>query len=290
MELEVRVPGSCGELLQGFLGDTPVLLTCPIDRYSTVRVRPGKGQLFGGGSKAQTAFLLARKRLQLRAFPYDFYLTSELPQGKGMASSSADIGAVLAAVQLISKNELSEESIFQLATTIEPTDPVFCQGLTLAAYRSGVIYQQFFAVPPLQILAFENGQPVDTLSFQQQYDLHWQRAGKEICQQFWQAVHSLTEPLTAEKLAAAATISSQLQAALFSKRGLLPFWQQAKAGGALGINLAHSGSVVGLLFSLDYPAAALESLKNKLLRRFPEYSYLSGFHLQSGGIFVRRKE
>lgn len=41
MELIVRVPGSCGEVMQGFWQGRPFLVTCPIDRYSTVVVRPG---------------------------------------------------------------------------------------------------------------------------------------------------------------------------------------------------------------------------------------------------------
>ena len=52
MELIVRVPGSCGEVMQGFWQGRPFLVTCPIDRYSTVVVRPGTGRLVGGGAKA----------------------------------------------------------------------------------------------------------------------------------------------------------------------------------------------------------------------------------------------
>lgn len=48
MELIVRVPGSCGEVMQGFWQGRPFLVTCPIDRYSTVVVLPGTGRLVGG--------------------------------------------------------------------------------------------------------------------------------------------------------------------------------------------------------------------------------------------------
>ncbi len=33
MELIVRVPGSCGEIMQGYWQGEPFLVTCPIDRY-----------------------------------------------------------------------------------------------------------------------------------------------------------------------------------------------------------------------------------------------------------------
>lgn len=101
MELTVRVPGSCGEVMQGIWQDEPFLITCPIDRYSTVVVRPGRGRLLGGGEKARRALDLGRTYCRCQDLPYDFFLTSDLPQGKGMASSSADICAVLAAVSAV---------------------------------------------------------------------------------------------------------------------------------------------------------------------------------------------
>ena len=55
MELIVRVPGSCGEVMQGFWQGRPFLVTCPIDRYSTVVVRPGTKPDF-------PAFLRAARR------------------------------------------------------------------------------------------------------------------------------------------------------------------------------------------------------------------------------------
>ena len=60
MELIVRVPGSCGEVMQGFWQGRPFLVTCPIDRYGTVVVRPGTGRLVGGGAKACRALALGQ--------------------------------------------------------------------------------------------------------------------------------------------------------------------------------------------------------------------------------------
>jgi len=38
MVIRVKVPGSCGELLQGTKNGKPFLLTCPINQYSTVLI------------------------------------------------------------------------------------------------------------------------------------------------------------------------------------------------------------------------------------------------------------
>ena len=98
MELIVRVPGSCGEVMQGFWQGRPFLVTCPIDRYSTVVVRPGTGQLVGGGAKARRALALGQAYCRCDSLAHDFFLTSELPPGMGMAVSSVDRCSVLAAV------------------------------------------------------------------------------------------------------------------------------------------------------------------------------------------------
>ena len=290
MELVIRVPGSCGELLQGFCGQEPLLLTCPIDCYSTVRVRPGQGRLVGGGPKAKKAFQLAKDYVQAQDLPYDFYLSSDLAKGKGMASSSADIAAVIAAVAAVTKYMLSEKIICKLATRIEPTDSVFCRGLTLFQYRSGKILRQFSPTPLLKILAFDGGGRVDTLPFQAAYDAAWQKASPLVRTRFFQALQLLDQPLTRENLAQAATISSTIQAELFSKTSLRPFLTGYKKWGALGVNIAHSGSVVGLLFSPEWPDMALRKLAGKITAVFPAYQYLKVFHLQSGGIWLQRKE
>ena len=111
MELIVRVPGSCGEVMQGFWQGRPFLVTCPIDRYSTVVVCPGTGRLVGGGAKARRALALGQAYCRCDSLAHDFFLTSELPPGKGMASSSADICAVLAAVAAVNQVHLSEGDI-----------------------------------------------------------------------------------------------------------------------------------------------------------------------------------
>ena len=34
MNFSIKIPGSCGELVQGMINDVPFLVTCPIDMYA----------------------------------------------------------------------------------------------------------------------------------------------------------------------------------------------------------------------------------------------------------------
>ena len=94
MRIEVKVPGSCGELVQGTAAGVPFLVTCPVNLYTRLILASGERRLAGFGSKAQMALERTLDYLGVKAFPFDMTLQSQLPCGKGMASSSADIAAV----------------------------------------------------------------------------------------------------------------------------------------------------------------------------------------------------
>ena len=119
------MPGSCGELVQGTKEGVPFLVTCPIDLYTTVTVTDGVGQRQGFGAKSHAAFRRILDYLGEEVFPCDMTLASELPIGKGMASSSADIAAVCFAAAAALGKELTAAEVSRIAAGIEPTDGVF---------------------------------------------------------------------------------------------------------------------------------------------------------------------
>ena len=133
LDVTVRVPGSCGELLQGWHHGEPFLVTCPIARYTTVRAAASLQGLIGLGEKARCALQLYLREAGIEKFPFGMQLTSELPRGKGMASSSADIAAVLAAASQALGQPLAPEAILHLAVQVEPTDAVFLPGIVCPA-------------------------------------------------------------------------------------------------------------------------------------------------------------
>jgi len=103
MKVAVKMRGTCGEFAQGFFRGEPVLITCPIEKFSTAIVSDEFCGVEGLGSKSRTILGNVLKIFGVREFKFGGRLTSELPRGKGMASSSADMAAVAQAVAL-SKN------------------------------------------------------------------------------------------------------------------------------------------------------------------------------------------
>ena len=286
MELIVRVPGSCGEVMQGFWQGRPFLVTCPIDRYSTVVVRPGTGRLVGGGAKARRALTLGKAYCRCDSLAHDFFLTSELPPGKGMASSSADICAVLAAVAAVNQGHLSEGNIGRLAASIEPTDGVFCQGLAVIQPETGELLHVFPHVPTLAIAIFDAGGTVDTVAFHQARP---DRARPDAAALFlgWQL---LSSSLTDRQIGQAATLSALANQPWLPKPDFPAFLRAARRHPVVaGVNVAHSGTVAGVFFCQSASQADREGVISSLSRQFPLWTYTETVHLRSGGISIENR-
>lgn len=278
MDFCVRVPGSCGELLQGWHRGEPFLVTCPIARYTTVEVSSAFQGREGLGEKAERAFSMILSCLGVQEFPYGLRLRSELPQGKGMASSSADIAAVVAAVSYALHRPLTPRQILALAVQIEPTDATFLPGIVCLNQVNGRILAVYDHLPYLPVSIFDTGGTIATADF---YRLNAQK--KE--ERDWSDV--LLRLQQGERgLAAAAVQSALWQEKFLPKRCLRPLLEEAKTLGALGITAAHSGTVLGVLWPLSMTKAQILSGVSRLRCFLPQLAYLGTTAMCSGGIEI----
>jgi L-threonine kinase len=130
MDIKVRAPGACGELVQGTIDGQPFLITCPVDMYTEVGVSADATCTANKDDKQQAAIKRTLEFLKVPGY-YKAVVKSELPVGKGMASSSADISACCQAVALKTGKCLSADEIADIALAIEPTDGIFYPGIML---------------------------------------------------------------------------------------------------------------------------------------------------------------
>lgn len=281
----VRVPGSCGELVQGWAHGEDFLGTCPIDRYTTVQVGEGLSDITGLGEKSRRALALTLQALGSKEFPYGLRLCSQLPQGKGMASSSADIAAVVVAVAESLQQKWSPQFIMDIATQIEPTDGIFCPGIVLMNHIHGQVLAHYDHLPAMRIAMFDTGGTVNTCSFHQERSENKRRGtGSEgLLAAFQQAM----EQGRADLLAEAATRSAFANQELLYKKDLAKVWRLGKDAGALGINAAHSGTVIGLLWSSGIEDTELRR-RAALITRQSGVQFMDLVHLCSGGVEVKR--
>ena len=232
MTIVVKMRGTCGELAQGFYRGEPILITCPIEKFSTATVSNEFAGVEGLGSKSLAMLEKILKRFGVQNFRFGVRLTSELPRGKGMASSSADLAAVAQAVALSLGKKLSPDELGTLCASIEPTDGIFYSGVVAMNPLTGRLVKKIRAQEKFQIAVFDYGGEVDTLKLNRRSDFEIPTLGD-----------SIDFALTKKSALANQTI--------LHKRALPELMDFAETLGAVAVNVAHSGTVVGIFFRAD---------------------------------------
>lgn len=285
MMAKVRAPGSCGELVQGTIDGSNFLITCPVDIFTEVAVEP-EGRKIAAGPKT---FEAVRRTMAYLGAPGDklsVTVSSSLPQGKGMASSSADISAACQAAALSLGKTLTPDEIADLALGIEPTDGIFYPGIVLFDHVRGTVRKPLGEVPPMSIVIFDSGGQVDTQEFNSRRDLAGLNRAKE--PQIRQAVELVARGLAEGDcllIGQGATLSAMANQRILFKACLPDVIDTALEFGAVGVNVAHSGTVIGCLFT-GAPAGRMEECVAAVRLACPGIEYLRTARLISGGLTV----
>lgn len=287
MTITVRVPGSCGELLQGQTDEIPFLVTCPIAKYTTVTVHPGEKQsCYPIGDKAMQAIRMTCDYLQMPMMNGALSVVSDLPLGKGMASSSADILAVCHAVAAVYGRRLTEQEAFKLALGIEPTDAVAHQGIVLADHIGGRRFERFGEPPQIRIAVLDYGGTVDTVAFNARRDLRLLNRQKQA--RIAEALFYVRKGFYLNNSAfigKGATISALANQSMLYKKGLEDIVQIAKEEGAVGVNVAHSGTVMGILFD-ERSCKCYDRCIQRVENAVDELRFYLDTQLISGGVWI----
>ena len=256
-----RAPGSCGELAQGMLDGGYFLVSCPIDLYSTatVALSPGSGRVDApvDAPKSRQAVELTLAHFGARDVDARLSLSSPLPRGKGMASSTADVSAAIAATAtaLGMEADMPPTQIAQIALQVEPSDSVMLPGIAILDHKQGSIARTLGAPPPMRVVALDFGGGVDTLAFN---GVNRDATLKCLQPEFSEALALIEQGVrngSAADIGAGATCSAVANQHLLYKPQLDAALQLARDVGAVGVNTAHSGTVLGLLFEDDVELA-----------------------------------
>lgn len=253
---EAWAPGTCGELVQGTIDGLPFLVTCPIAVYARVRVWlvPGGAGLVSipaspkveEAVRRTAAFILRDVSPPLGGF---IAVDSPLPRGKGMASSSAEIAAACLAVARALGASLNAGEIARLALSIEPSDGVMFRGIVQLDHVGGRLCRWIGDPLPLDVLVLDLGGEVDTVAFNTRPDLpRLNRAKEPLVREALRLVEEGFKRHDPALIGKGATLSALAHQQVLPKHLLPEALDLASHLGAVGMNIAHSGTVVGLLF------------------------------------------
>ncbi|TPL12853.1 kinase [Mesorhizobium sp. B2-4-11] len=182
----------------------------------------------------------------------ELILQSSIPVGHGYGSSTADVVASIRAVAAAVNIQLRASSIGRLAVAAErASDAIaFDEHAVLFAQREGMVIENFGgSLPPLLLVGFKanGGVPVDTLQLPPaRYDsTEIQEFG--VLRALVARAVRLQDPYLLGRAASASAVISQRH---LPKQGFGEIADIARRAGACGVQVAHSGSLFGLIFDL----------------------------------------
>lgn len=254
--------GTLGELIQGPYqhdGEQHIsLISLPVKKYSCMH--------FTHGLPADAAASLAHKSKCRQAI--ELYLAlhglalppgrwghdSELLEGKGMASSTADLVATIRCLDAVFGRASTAETITAILRRIERSDSVFLDRYALYLSARQQVVHTFHHRPSFYACYIDEGNSIDTeraaptlletyRAYRSAYETNLQHA----CDAF------ASDDLA--RIAACATVSACLGQNAIAKRHLGSLRARQAQFGADGIFVAHTGSLLGYLF-IEQPGVA----------------------------------
>jgi uncharacterized protein involved in propanediol utilization len=272
--------GHYGELLQGEVRDDCgrlrrclVTLPCSLLRseaqftvaMGAVQVQPASKV------KAKRAAELTLEHFNLQGMGGMLRVQSNIAEGKGNGSSSADCVAAARAVASALGCNLPPEDLAQLIVAAESaSDSVMFESPVLFAHREGVVLEYYGSrLPALEVIGIdaEPERSIETLEYPPaSYSSSEHELFRLLIDVLRQAIHCQDPRLLSEVANLSALINQRfLPNALFQELHAI-----CKETGGLGISVAHSGTVICILLHPSDPAL------NKKIEQFHRRLTASG--------------
>lgn len=267
-----------GELLQGvFEGNDGRLhrglITLPFTALESEatfwpHAEPGIRTRPGNLTKAARAASLALAYVGNISGGGDLTIESAIPIGHGYGSSTADVIASIRAVAAAAGIVLRQSTVAQLAVAAEDASDAIAYNdqALLFAHREGCVIEYFRGeFPPLLVVGFRHGsdQPIDTLRMARARYTSEEIETFRVLRGLAQRSIKHQDPRLLGRVATMSACISQMH---LPKPYFDTVLELARRHGACGIQVAHSGTLIGIL--LDATAmmsvAHAAELKNEL--------------------------
>src|ERR1700694_345260 len=251
--------GSYGELLQGIFphDDREFLVTLPIEKYAVAHFFPHEGndtiEVFPAW---KTKSLQLAGNLLQRLSPRtggQLYLASEIPCGKGLSSSSADLVATARAIESYLGIRIPTDELCRRLSQIEPTDGVMFSESVIYFHVKGALCERLGRLPQAKILSLDEGGQVETLEYHQR---------GTPCHPVEQRLEfgALLERLRGglqrnalQEIGAVSTRSAYINQKTNPKKNLERVHVICKQTGGAGLISPHSGTCLGILYDDTRP-------------------------------------
>ena len=260
MRHSVKIFSRIGELIQGILPDgSPFLVSGLPSRtlFSEVTLEEGVGVVLPPKALRAVEYFQAEYAPHLDLSGLCFRLQTNIPPGKGLSSSSADILGVLSVLNKALQTGLSNAQLYTLAVRIEPTDPCLHEEIVLFRQQEGRA-EQLLTLPPLSMVWFDTApdRQVDTVTLLRSYNKEAPAFFDSLLRSFLQAAAEQDYPVLLDCITQSALYNQSILA-LPHFEVLYRLALRMKAG----LLIAHSGTIAGLLASPDREPELLNTIR-----------------------------
>lgn len=244
--------GTFGELLQGGLGDPcrHFLVTLPISKFSTV--------IFVEDDTIDDIIVFPRTKTKARTLAKTIvqqlgvkltgrlYISSEIPEGKGMASSSADLVATAKAIASATSVPIDDTVLQSKMCVIEPTDGVMYQGVVSYFHRLAKLDCLIGEMFDCRIVALDEGGLVDTIEYNNHLT-EYNECEKVSYRELLTRMKSAFRARDLRTIGELTTKSALLNQVRNPKKNFETICRISARFDAVGVVAAHSGSCIGIL-------------------------------------------
>ena len=248
-------PASCGEFVQGVLDSEEYLSSYAINLFSVATLEEGKEVIHTGPKKSRRAMELVFEKFGIpvdESKKISLNINSQIPIGKGMASSTADIGATIKATLSMLDKTLTGEEISKLAVKIEATDSLLLNRHSIFNPLTADIKKYLGTIDNARVVILEPDDILDTKSIRMTPNYRkYKMQNKEIIKT---AFDLLDEGLAKKDLnlvGKACTYSGLANENIHKKPFLKEIIEVSDKFGGYGVNIAHSGTVIGILIDKE---------------------------------------
>lgn len=280
-------PASCGEFVQGMIKEKEYLSSYAINRFSKVTLEEKIDNINRGPLKSRKAMEEVFKyfdlpKEDLKNISID--IKSDIPISKGMASSTADIGATIKATLNLIGRDLNEYDICKLATKIEPTDSIYIKENTIFNPLNANVIKKLGCFDSGKVLILE---PNDTLSTKhirkKENYIKLKKQNKYIIEYAFKLLEQGIRKNDLNLIGQACNISSVANENIHKKKYLSEIMDISKEYGACGVNIAHSGTVIGILLEQDMnETKIIEKIVEKKINK--KYKKIYTANIIAGGL------
>ena len=248
-------PASCGEFVQGVLDNEEYLSSYAINLFSVATLEEGKEVIHTGPTKSRKAMELVFEKFNIpveESKKISLNINSQIPVGKGMASSTADIGATIKATLSMLGKSLTGEEISKLAVKIEATDSLLLNRHSIFNPLTADIKKYMGGIDNAKVVILEPDDILDTKSIRMTPNYRmYKMQNKEIIKESFSLLDEGLARNNLSLVGKACTYSSLANENIHKKPFLKEIIEISDKFGCYGVNIAHSGTVIGILMDKE---------------------------------------